>query len=429
VLPLKFSSLRLIVLASLLGLLSACNNQAVEGFLAPDPKLQQNSQAADRSGTQPNDSVSSTSEAQSQLPADFPKEIPLYPQSQLLNIESSTENQQVKTNWSSADNAETIASFYQKQLESDNWQIIQPFSQTTNSNEQILIANRDRLRIAISILPAPTASNNETTGTQFAIAYQANPDAANNSNTPQQPETQSTNQQPNPTTPIPRSPTQSGSQPQGSNNYLQDVIALGVTPGDRISPEQTINRREFARWLVTANNRIYANDPGKQVRMTNKNAQPAFKDITNNDPDFPAIQGLAEAGLIPSSLSGDNSALLFRPDAPLTRETLLAWKVPLDSRKALPKGSIDSVKETWGFQDSNKIDPKALSALYADYQNAEQSNIRRVFGYTTLFQPKKTVTHAEAAAALWFFGDRTDGISASEALQINNQGNGEQQLK
>ncbi len=420
-LPFKFFSVRFILLAGLFGLLTACNNQAVEGFFAPDPKLSQNSQTANSSETQPNNSSPSTNDTQSQLPTDFPPEIPLYPQAQLLNIESSTENPQVKTNWSSADNAETIASFYQKQLESNNWQISQPFSQAVNNGEQILIANRDRLRIAISILPKLTASNNTTTGTQFAIAYQANPDAAtdNTNNTSDRSSIEPTQPQQTETTNLPRS------QPQGRDRYLQDIIALGVTPSDRNSFEQTISRREFARWLATANNRIYANDPGKQIRLGNKNSQPAFKDISNNDPDFAAIQGLAEAGLIPSPLSGDNSALLLRPDVPLTRETLLLWKVPLDLRKALPKASIDLVKETWGFQDSNKIDPKALSALYADYQNAEQSNIRRVFGYTTLFQPKKTVTQAEAAAALWFFGDRTDGISASDALQIREQGTGE----
>jgi hypothetical protein len=133
VLPVKFSSVRFILLASLFGLLTACNNQAVEGFFAPDPKLSQNSQTSNSSQTQPNNSTPSTNDTQSQLPTDFPPEIPLYPQAQLLNIESSTENPQVKTNWSSADNAETIASFYQKQLESNNWQISQPFSQPVNN--------------------------------------------------------------------------------------------------------------------------------------------------------------------------------------------------------------------------------------------------------------------------------------------------------
>jgi hypothetical protein len=59
-------------------------------------------------------------------------------------------------------------------------------------------------------------------------------------------------------------------------------------------------------------------------------------------------------------LSNDPSAVLFRPDASLNREDLIAWKVPLDTRKALPNASIDTLKETWGFQDTAKIDPKLL---------------------------------------------------------------------
>jgi hypothetical protein len=109
---------------------------------------------------------------------------------------------------------------------------------------------------------------------------------------------------------------------------------------------------------------------------------------------------------------------LFQPDAPLLREQLILWKVPLDTRQALPSANLEAVKQTWGFQDAGKIDPKALRAVLADFQNGEKSNIRRVFGYTTLFQPKKPLTRAEAAAALWYFGTQSEGISAREALKL-----------
>jgi hypothetical protein len=87
----------------------------------------------------------------------------------------------------------------------------------------------------------------------------------------------------------------------------------------------------------------------------------------------------------------------------------------------LPSANLDAVKQTWGFQDVAKIDPKALRAVLADFQNGEQSNIRRVFGYTTIFQPKKPVTRAEAAAALWYFGTQGEGISAPEALKLKQR--------
>jgi hypothetical protein len=64
------------------------------------------------------------------------------------------------------------------------------------------------------------------------------------------------------------------------------------------------------------------------------------------------------------------------------------WKVPLDTRQALPSASVDAVKQTWGFQDAAKVEPRALRAVLADFQNGESANIRRMLGYTTLFQPK-----------------------------------------
>ena len=189
-------------------------------------------------------------------------------------------------------------------------------------------------------------------------------------------------------------------------------------PANQFQPNKNITRREYARWLVAANNAMHVNSSSKQIRLAGASNKSAFSDVSKTDQDFAAIQGLAEAGLIPSSLSGDSTQVLFRPDAPLTREQMLLWKIPLDTRQALPNASLDTVKQTWGFQDVGKIDPKALRAAIADYQNGDQSNIRRVLGYTTLFQPKKAVTRAEAAAALWYFGTENEGVSAKEALKL-----------
>ena len=107
----------------------------------------------------------------------------------------------------------------------------------------------------------------------------------------------------------------------------------------------------------------------------------------------------------------------FRPDAPLNREELILWKIPLDIRQSLPNANLEAVEQTWGFQDAAKIDPQALKAVLADFQNGEFANIRRAFGYTMLFQPDKAVTRAEAAAVLWRFGNQTEGISAQTLLQ------------
>jgi hypothetical protein len=184
-----------------------------------------------------------------------------------------------------------------------------------------------------------------------------------------------------------------------------------------ITPNQAIARRDYARWLLNAHNRIYAaNRSAEQIHLGLATAPGAFEDVPRSDPDFALIQGLAEAGIVPSPLSG-TSVVLFKPDAPLRREDLLLWKVPLDVRKTLPTADVKAIQQDWGFQDANKITPAAQRAVMADFQNGDRSNIRRAFGYTTLFQPQKPVTAAEAAATLWYFGLQNDGISARDVLQ------------
>jgi hypothetical protein len=77
--------------------------------------------------------------------------------------------------------------------------------------------------------------------------------------------------------------------------------------------------------------------------------QHAFDDLSAEDPDFPFIQGLAEAGLISSNLTktgvvekGMQSGVFFEPDSPLSRQDLVTWKVALDRHQL---STID--KEVW----------------------------------------------------------------------------------
>ncbi|MEO1402083.1 MAG: S-layer homology domain-containing protein [Cyanobacteria bacterium J06635_1] len=239
-------------------------------------------------------------------------------------------------------------------------------------------------------------------------------------------------------------PTQSPSQetsgygdidqaPEELQPYLQDLLALEILDiRDRsaesnasqtdstvktFGPNQILTRRGFARWLFATNNRFYQDQSIKKVRAAVDSSQPVFQDVPASDPDFGAIQGLAEAGIIPSPLTGSSTVVTFRPDAPLTRKDLILWKVPLDTRQALPTATLEAVQQTWGFQDAAKIQPPALQAVLVDHQNGEFANIRRALGYTTLFQPDKGVTRAEAAAVLWRFGNATEGITAADLLQ------------
>lgn len=434
--PILFTSIAVCLVSFLTSCANSTTGKSLERSFAADPKLKDNPTISGNS--QQNNSENPAGAA---LPQDFPAEIPRYPEAKLEKVEALTvpEASGKRTTWSSSDPSNLLLNFYKKEFETGNWQFI---SQPTEEDGGNFVVRKNDLQITMAISTDPGISNPEETPsttpptsginpsiTTFEIQYIRN--TAQASASPPKPQPSGDNVTPSPVT----SPSGGESQnftdfdkiPQGLRESVEDLAALGVltlTPSStktnsditqtQFEPNKTITRREYARWLVAANNKIYANKPGLQIRLAATTAQPAFQDIPKTDPDFPTIQALADAGLIPSPLSGDATAVQFRPEAPLTRENLILWKVPLDTRQVLPASAIDTVRQTWGFQDTAKIDPKALGAVLADFQNGERANIRRVFGYTTLFQPKKSVTRAEAAAALWYFGSQSEGISASE---------------
>jgi hypothetical protein len=234
--------------------------------------------------------------------------------------------------------------------------------------------------------------------------------------------------------PRPPQPSQTNPSPTTSTNtlledvpadlqpYIQDWMTLGRTAGDAfadipLQPSRTITRGEYAQWLFAANNLFYRDQPAKRIRPGSPNGLPAFQDVPPSHPYYSAIQGLAEAGIIPSALTGNAIAVTFRPDETLTREALVLWKVPLDTRTVLPLATVDAVQAAWGFQDAADIDPFALRAVLADRQTGDFANILRAFGFTTLLQPKRAVSQAEAAATLWRFGHQTEGVSAQDVLR------------
>ncbi|WP_225885309.1 S-layer homology domain-containing protein [Leptolyngbya sp. KIOST-1] len=224
--------------------------------------------------------------------------------------------------------------------------------------------------------------------------------------------------------------------PDDLRPFVQDWLALGLVEATQpakvsdpdvqagFEPNQPITRSEFAQWLLAANNAFYQDVPAQRIRPATASASPIFQDVPTSHPHFTAIQGLAEAGIIPSAKTGNATAVTFRPDAPLTRETLVLWKAPLDSRTTLPTATTEAVTAAWGFQDAAAIEPLALRAVLADHQIGDFSNIRRAFGYTTLFQPQQSVTQAEAAAAIWRFGNQTEGISAQDLLRQTSSPSG-----
>ena len=240
--------------------------------------------------------------------------------------------------------------------------------------------------------------------------------------------------------------TDIGEAPEELQQYIEDLVLLDVLmlidvkadddverDPNEFLPNEIITRREYARWLLAVNNRFYSDQRAKKIRPAVDSSKPVFQDVGATNIDFAAIQGLAEAGIIPSALNGTSTAVKFRPDAPLTRKDLILWKVPLDKRSALPEATAAAVTEAWGFQDAGTIEPAALKAVLADHSNGEFANIRRALGYTTIFQADKGVTRAEAAAVLWRFGNSTEGITAAELVasddKENNKTKGDDQSK
>ena len=372
-------------------LVSGCNGEkSLQNTLAPDPKLNP------AGGTE-----TSTAASNNSLPADFP----LYPQAKLQSTE--TQTQGTVATWTTPDPIGLVYTFYQKELAAKQWQIV---TAPSDSNPQI-VANQQQLRVTIAA--QPSSEQQQTGVTTYTISWQG---AATPEPTPTPTTSTPAITSPTPTvSPLPSTKPIS-KLPTTTAEYLKDLTQIGVLTSADTSPNRAVTRREYARWLVAAHNRITGTKPTQQLKLATTDTKPAFQDVPSTNPDFPSIQGLAEAGLIPSSLSGDAISVLFRPNALLTREQLILWKVPLDTRQPLPPASLDAVKQTWGFQDAGKVDPRALRAVLADFQNGEQANIRRVFGYTTLFQPKKTVNLGEVATALWYFGANSEGLSAHDTI-------------
>ncbi len=430
-----------LAIAVSVALLTGCaGNSALQQAFSADP------QAGLWNGNAPNGSPTV------EPPADFPAEL----RYQNATLQASTQIQDPQlaaiagvtgtptwqqTRWQTAEPAAQVKDFYRQQLSAQGWQLL---PQAAPTQADTLIARKADQQVVV-ILPTTSASP-----TEFSLNYtlgsaSVNPSASPNVSAlptgqpPAQPGDPNFTGPVAPTgTPAPVAPantlqptpsapaqtfTDVGTAPAAFQSYIQDLAQLGVltSSGSTLNPNQPIDRRTFARWLVTTNNRIYSDRPAQQIRLASPSSSPIFRDVPSRDPDFPYIQGLAEAGYLPSSLTGDSTKQMFQPNAPLSREALLQWKVPIDLRQNLPTATVESVRQAWGFKDANRITPEALQSVLADHQNGDLSNIRRLFGSTLLLQPRKAVTRAEAAAALWYMGAQGDGFSAQDIYKTEQQ--------
>ncbi|XP_051149412.1 uncharacterized protein LOC127264080 [Andrographis paniculata] len=178
---------------------------------------------------------------------------------------------------------------------------------------------------------------------------------------------------------------------------------------DDASASELCTRREYARWLVRANSHL---ERSRKHRINSPAALSgsiiaAFDDVPADDPDFEAIQSLAEAGIVRSKLSNGNSGSSldkveepahFSPERFISRQDLVCWKAKIEYEVPEVDGKMS--RRNIGFLDVKEIPVDILPDLYMDIRADEKSVIRAVFGQSKRLQPSKPCTKAQAAVAL-----------------------------
>jgi len=186
-----------------------------------------------------------------------------------------------------------------------------------------------------------------------------------------------------------------------AEQQIKDLAQLGVfdVTAGAFSPDGTVKRGEFARWLVKANNALYSDSPGKQIRPAEGTEQ-AFLDVPPSHPDYKFVQALANAGFV---VGVDEKH--FAPDQTLTREEMIAIKVPVDLGGDPYKNTgLADVRAAFPFSDDEKISTRYYDAIYGDNFDGSK-NITRVFGQMRTFQPQRPVTRSEAALCISTVGN------------------------
>jgi len=185
---------------------------------------------------------------------------------------------------------------------------------------------------------------------------------------------------------------------------IRDEAALGIldSTSGQFKPGAPISRAQFVRWLVKANNVYQKDHPEKQIRLAHNGQQ--FTDVPPKNPDFPYIQGLANAGYV---IGIDKKH--FAPNRPITREELIAIKAPVDEGGDI-KGDVGMAEfDLKNFSDVKKINKHYVAAIDEDGSVRTTQNAARIWGTLRAFSPKKPVTRSEAAIAI---GEVNNGSAA-----------------
>ncbi|GAV77479.1 hypothetical protein CFOL_v3_20950 [Cephalotus follicularis] len=179
---------------------------------------------------------------------------------------------------------------------------------------------------------------------------------------------------------------------------------------DDVRADKLCTREEYARWLVRINSLLERSPKHKIVpsKLLNGHVIAAFDDVGFDDPNFESIQALAEAGIIPSKLSGKNSSsdglegeggVYFFPKSFISRQDLINWKAQVEYE--LKPGIIEQISRTKvDYMDVREIRSDASPELVMDMLAGDKSILRKVFGQIKRFQPNAPSTKAQAAVTL-----------------------------
>jgi hypothetical protein len=188
-----------------------------------------------------------------------------------------------------------------------------------------------------------------------------------------------------------------------ARKQIMELGQLGVFGNltGKFNPSQPITRAEFVRWLVNANNAIFATIPERQIRVAEP-GESTFSDVPSTHPDFRYIQGMANSGF---AIGYDEKT--FKPDQLLTREEMISIKDGLDlgTPKPFYKKSARSLLEK--FNDHEQVSAKFAASIASDIGNGlSNQNLYRTFGLIKALRPKSPVTRAEATICMSVIGSR-----------------------
>lgn len=201
-----------------------------------------------------------------------------------------------------------------------------------------------------------------------------------------------------------------------ATRYIDQLTQLQVfwPPGGLFEPNKPVLRREFARWLAHADQAIWGRNPAVVISPAHVDAQPYFTDVPAQDPDFTAIQGLEQAGVVLSS------GHAFAPNADITREQALAIKAYVDCGAPDPMLANDTAQAYFElpWRDKKQISSEYVAAiatcLMADDGTVPANRldtVQRAFGGGPFLDPKSALTRAEAAALVWRIGEQKPDLN------------------